>query len=314
MALSISELNTVSEKYFDKTLKQVVYEDSPLYVKLKMKDKVKLSGGSQIQYPIRYRKYSRADAVGPRQQLSFEEKATRTGAVLDWKYYEVDTMLQWDERIKNAGKGQIVDIVKDKLAELKEDMYDRFASDLYATNENGLGISPLSEIVDSSTTYAGIAVSDATAWKAVESASVTLTLYSGTNSLAYMVSHATFGKDAPDLHITTRDLQNKFESLIATNVRYEDKEMANAGFRNVTFRGAPVIGDAHCTSKHWYGLDTNQFELFTHSDYDFKLSPWEELTVVGFPNAIVRVMSWAGNLACRSRKSNFKYTALVYTN
>lgn len=314
MALSISELNAVSQKYYDKTLKQIVYEDSPLYVRLKQKNHVKVSGGSQIQFPVRYRKYGRADAIAPRQQLSFEEKDTRTGGVLDWKYYEVDTMLQWDERVKNAGKGQIIDLMKDKLTELKEDMYDRFATDLFSTNDNGLGISPLSEIVDATVSYAGVAPSDATQWASTESASVTLTLYSGANSLAYMVAQATFGKAAPDLHITTRDLQNKFESLMASNIRYEDTEMANAGFRNITFRGAPVIGDAHCPSKAWYGLDTNSLELVVHSDYNFEMTPWQELTPVGFPNAVVRIMSWAGNMKCTNRRTQFKYTALVYTN
>jgi hypothetical protein len=90
--------------------------------------------------------------------------------------------------------------------------------------------------------------------------------------------------------------------------------MANAGFQNVTFKGAPVVGDAHCPTNDWWGLDTSCLELLVHSDYGPKIGDWMELDVAGYPNSLVKLLTWAGNLVSKRRNTHFKYTALVYTN
>ena len=315
MALTRSEAQSVSDQGFDKTLSVIVYEDSALFTKLKQSHKVTRKGGQFIMWPVRYKQLGSADAVDPDQAVGFERVKTRTSAQLGWKYYEADTMITWKERTENAGsRFQVVDLIKDKTKELMEDMYERFATDLYTSNPNGNGFSALTEIVDATTSYAGIAVADATNWASIETAETTLTLYSGTTPLAKMVSDATFGKKKPTLHMTTRNLQNKFESLMATNIRYEDTSMANAGFSNVTFRNAPVIGDDHCPASVWYGLNTDVMEFCFHSDWDFETTAWEDITKQGFPNALIKVCTWAGNLKSLERNSHFKYTAVDYTN
>ena len=312
MALDIAEANAVSTKYYDKSMTQQVYEDSPFFTKLKNNEAIKTDGGTDIQFPIRYRKYGRADAVGSNQQVSFEQKTTRTGGVLDWTYYNVDTMISWDERVKNSGKPRVINLLADKAEEARQDMMDRFATDLYTTNPNGLGFTSLATIIDAADSYAGIAVADAAAWASPEDSSTTELVLYGANSLSYMVNQATFGKYTPDLHLTTRDLASKFESLIEPQKRYQDKEMADAGFRNVTFHGVPVLGDVFCTASSWFGVCTKVFELRYHPDWNFDVSPWESLFQAGFPRAMGKVMSWTGNLCAKMRKCNFKFTALNY--
>jgi len=311
MALTVDQANTVSNHGLDKMLKQQVYESSPLLTKLQQGNKVKADGGTDIRFNIRYAKLGRSNTVGSREQITFGLKDTRTAAFLDWAYYEGDTMITWDERVKNTGKSKIIDLITDKTKELKEDFYDRVVTDIFTTNPKGGGIIALPVIVDATTTYAGVAKTDATVWVASEYSRATLSLFTGTSTLAYAVSHATFGKDHPTIHITTRDLQNKFEAAMYTNIRYEDKDMANAGFANVTFRDAPVIGDYACPASTWYGLDTNNMELRYHPDYDMVVSEWKEIDIAGFPNALVKIMTWAGNLVCKSRQTCFKFTALA---
>ena len=119
MALSISEANTVSSKYYDKTLTQQVYEKCPFYLKLKSIGNVSTDGGTQIQWPIRHSKLSQSGFVGPREQINYSQTETRTGAVLDWKYLVGENMISWDERVKNSGKPQIVNLIKDKTTELQ---------------------------------------------------------------------------------------------------------------------------------------------------------------------------------------------------
>ena len=312
MALTIDQANAVSKKYFDTTLVQQVYEDSPLFVKLKQKNKIRKKGGNSIQYPIRYLKLDKADAIDAKDQLTYEQLDTRGGASLDWCYYYGQALISWDERVTNAGEAQIIDLMADKAKEMKEDIYDRFATDLFTSNPNGKGIVPLTTIL-SSATYGGILGTSCTEWSAamVNATEDVVHLY-GTDSLSYAVNAATFGKNKPNFHLTTPDLKSKFESVFEGQKRYEDFDLAKAGFDNLIFKGGPVVSDPHCNTSYWYGLDLNHLEFVAHPDFDFKLVDWFDLKQVGYPNALARVMTWVGNLKCDLRKSNFKYSVLSY--
>jgi len=312
MSLSINEANTVSSKYFDKGITSQVYEKSPLFWRLKKDNKVTWVGGTKIQFGIRYTTLGQAEAVDPRQQITYEQKETRTAGELDWKYYVGKTMIQWDERTKNTGKAQIINLLKDKADELSQDMFNKFQTDLYATTQASKSFQGIDEIVDSGDDYAGIAVADAAAWAGVETSTTRLLLY-GENSLSYNINQASFGPDKPSLIITTRDLQSKAESLLQPQERFEDKDMANAGFTTVKFHGIPIVSDYACTANYIYGLCTKYFEFRYHPDNNFVIDPWTDLKEAGFPKALIKLCYWAGNLVCKMRQVNFKYTACDYT-
>ena len=313
MALGVTEANTVSSAHYDKTLTQITFEESALWNKLKAKNKIHKDGGTDLRWPLRYTSLGYADAVSPRDQMTFEQKETRTQAVLDWRFYQGKNMISWDERVKNTGKSQIVNLMKDKAVEIKEDMETRFYTDIYVANPNGVGIVPLTDIVDSATTYAGIAVSDAANWASTEDNATTVVNLYGSGSISAAVNAATFGDRIPNFHLTTRDLASKAESLIEPQKRYYDKDLANIGFTAVEFHGAPIVGDPKCTAKLWLGLCLDVLEIWVHEDWDMVLTPWKELFQAGFPNSLARAMSWAGNIVCRDRQCHFKYTVLDYT-
>lgn len=315
MALTYSEAQTVSDSYYDKPLVQQVYQSCPFYVRLKNRNLVKIGGGLDIRFPIRYAELGKSDAVDPLAEVTFEGVDTRTTGKLDWKTYITKGLIDWKERLQNSGKTQIVSLIGDKTTEMKEDADSRFAKDLYVANPNGMGMIPITTIVDSSDVYAGVDPGDvATAWKSYfeDNTETELLLY-GENSISEAMADCNFGQKHPNYFLTTLDLASKLESLIEPQKRYYDKESADAGFRTVTFNGIPVQGDYHCTAKLFLGLHTESFELVIHKDYNKKLTKWTELLQAGFPNALGRVMSSALNLVCKSRRPNFKFDALDYT-
>jgi len=317
MALDIAEANAVSSKFFDKTMTQDVYEKSPFYVRLKSKGNVSTDGGTQITWPYRYKAQGKTSFVGPRQQMTYEQIETRTQAVLDWKYMFAHAMISWDETVKNSGKSQIVNLLSDKATEMREDMLDVFATALFATTPGANDISSLNEIVDGTTTYAGISYSDAPQWKAAndDGTKTELVLY-GASSLSYAMNQATFGSDKPDLILTTRNLWSKFESLIEPQKRYygdKNSDLGKAGFTTLQFHSADVVSDVYCTDAYMFGLDTKQFELRYHPKFNMTVSPWDKLDQAGYPYAMVKKCPWVGNLMCRQRRSNFKFSTLDYT-
>lgn len=315
MSLSITEANTVQTKYFDrkKLSYNQVYEEDPFLSQLKRSNKVITRGGNSIQFPLRYRKYGRADATGPDAQIRFEKKTTRTAGEADWKYYNVDSMITQEEQVKNDGKPKIIDLLADKEEEMRQDLTDRLATDLYTSNPNGYGMDSLATIVDSAASYAGIAVADMSVWAATEDSSTTELVLYGANSLSYWLNSATFGKRKPTIIEADRNLASKFESLVEPQKRYADKKTADAGFSNVTFHGIPVVGNVYIPSNTLYGLCVEDFELRISPDFDFETTPWTDLFSAGFPWTMGRVISLVCNLVCKMRRTNFKATALDYT-
>ena len=314
MALSIAEANAVSKYYYDTDLTEMAYDDHVLWTKMKQNNMVKVKGGSALRWPIRYKRLDKADAIGAREQLSYEQVETRTACELDWVYYYANALISWDERVKNSGKQKVVDLLADKAREMKQDMYYRFATDLWTSNPNGLGIVPLSTIVGTGT-YAGVDDGDASTWYSpfVNGTQTVVTLY-GADSISYGINQLTFGKNRPTFHITTRDLYSKFMSLFEGQKVYNDNKLAEAGFDNCKFLGATVAPDSFTPASAWYLLDLDQYEFWVHPDFNFKLTDWFELEQAGFPNAMSRVETVALNLVCHMRRTSGKYTALVYSN
>jgi hypothetical protein len=316
MALTVDEANAVSSKYFDQTITSQVYDSSPLWTRLKSKNKVTWDGGTQIQFPIRYRELALASAVSPRSQIAYQQKETRTAGVLDWAYYVVQGLISWDERAKNAGKAQVINLIKDKTDEMNQDLFEKFSDDVFATAQGALNMQMLTTIISTTGTYAGIAVADAAAWVAgyVDTTSTRLVLYGSAASMAAAINACTLGSNKPDLIITSRNLFNKFESLVEPQKMYTgDSDLAKAGFTSFKFHDADVVADGHCPAGTTYLLTTDMLELRYHPDYNFKATPWQELEQVGFPNALAKTVSWAGNLVCRQRVTQGRYTALDYT-
>jgi hypothetical protein len=315
MALTRDEANSVQSNFFDKSLTQQVYEKSPFFMRLKQRNNVRASGGNNIQFAIRYQTLGLAEAVDPRQQITYEQKETRTSGILAWKYIVGKNMISWDERVKNTGKSQIIDLLRDKTEEMQQDMLNRFNTDLYSTSQDADSFSSLDTIIDTGTTYADIAVADAAEWAAAaeDTAETRLHLWGSSTSLAKRINDATFGPNYPDLLVTTRDLFSKFESLADPQRIYRDNDMADMGFEAIKFGRSVVVGDYACTANRLYGVDTSMFEFRFHPNFNFTTDSWDDLKQAGFPQALVKLVYWAGNLVAKMRKSSFKYTVLDYT-
>lgn len=306
MAYNISEANAVSTKYFDETMKESVYDASPFLSLIKSKNKIKIDGGTSIQFPVRLDPLGTARKTGPRAQVPFQSKETRTAGALDWAYYDAVTVSHWDERIYNSGKAKIVNLLADKAKELSEDMADLLATTLWGTDTSGL--IPIPTIVDASDTYAGITVASNSRWAAIEdSSSTVLTL----NLLRHARNQATFGKGMPTHHFTTRDLFSKLESLLEARERLENKDFQEIGYMSLSLYGAGVVADPFISAGDWFGLNMKEFELFMREE--LKASDWFTLEQAGYPNAMAKYLSGVMQLVCHERRTSFKFTALDYT-
>ena len=315
MALPLTEATASSKNNFDPKIKQQIYEGCFLMEWMKKNKQVTEGGGRNIQVPVRYRKLSQAEAADPRSQFVFESRTTRTGYEQPWKYYRVRTLCHWDEMNENSGPGEIFDLMGEKATEMTEDLQDLLFRDLWATSEGTYNFTPMSIIIDSSSAFptGQIDPTDAPAWASVEDSSTTKVIPYGSGSISDMVDQATFGKNFPQMHVTTRALRTAFEGILEPSKVTESDAAASLGYDSVAFRKKPVVGDAFVPTSAWYGIDTKQIELKVHKNDNMDIGDWFSLEQAGFPKTMGRYGTWVGNWICRMRKTSFKMTALDYT-
>lgn len=310
MALTVDEANAVSHEFFDETITSQVYDASPFFAKLKADKRTRTDGGDSIHFPIRYAELGQSRNPGFREKVDFQSNETRTAGILQWAPYDAHTMIHWDERVYNTGRGRIINLLADKSEELKADFQEKLDEALFASSSASTALQSLQVIVDSSDAYAGIDPSDASEWAATEDSSQTIMKLDGQNSLRQRYNDARFNKFMPNFFVTTRDLFGKAESLMEPQRRYEDEQMGSMGFTSIKLFGHPLVDDPKVPANHFYGLDMKSFILRVHSEHNMKVLDWFELKQAGFPNAMAKYMDSVLQLQCNRRKTNFKFTAL----
>lgn len=328
MAWTFTEAQTVSDMGFDDKITQEVYDSSPFWKKLTLNEQVESGGGGTLwTWPVRVKKYGKVNAVGARDKVDFIDKSTRTLASVTPKYYFGSAVIPWDTNRENKGKAKLIDLVKEKSEELKEDFIDRLNTDLWTSNPNGLGITPITTIVDSSTSTAVCGVTptdcDTGAWVSMEdSATTKLELYGGLygtstyQSLSSMLNAAKFGGNGVTMHLTTKDLRSTFESILEAHQQFNeklgDKQMADAGFKNVAFKGVGVFDDPYVPAGYWLGLDMDAFAILKDPDSYMEVTKWDKLSNE-YPKTMQKMMFAVLQLKCIRRRTSFKMTALDST-
>jgi hypothetical protein len=317
MALSVDELNTATqEAKLDKVATDSAYDQSVFWAKKFSDGFVTQKGGTTLNFGIHYKQQGTGAASNPRSQLTFDNVETLTEASTYWAFYNARCAIFFDEKVKNAGKSQAIDLAADRIQVLKREMLSTLCTALLSTSTPAgvYDMQPIPYIVDSANTYAGITVADAANWASQETSSYTTLTVTGTGSLSYYNNLCTLGTHMPTLYLTTRDLASKAMSLCLPNQMYSDEEIVKLGFKNVTLLGIPVVGDGFVAASQWYGLDMDSWEVVVEegSNNGIKYTDWLDLTPSGYLNTAAKIAYWVGQVRCTRRRTNFKYTALNY--
>lgn len=313
-----AELNAITTEYFQKALKQVVYEKCAYLKIMNSKHKIKIKGGTQLSWRVRVKKLGTAGSVDPRASVGWESAETRKAVNLNWKFYWGSTFATWDEILMNKGsKAQLVDLVADKTTELTEDLDDQLATALFATSasDSDKDIVPLNEAIGEST-YAGLdptTLDDSTRWKSqVDSTATEVYLWPDDNkdgkSLSEMITSARFGTDGPTIILVEEDIFNTIEGYFDARQRISDEGILKIGFDNIKFKNIPIVAEKEMPSGYIFGIDEKAVNLMVHPDYDRRDTDWKPHE--DYPNALYKGISWAGNVQAKYRHTCFKFSNL----
>ena len=274
-------LSTTLKNYVPK-LTDNIFSARPLFYALTNGQTVRrVSGGAKIVVPIIYGKNTSAASYSGTDLINVDAQDGITAAEYDWKQYAVSVTISGIEEAKNNGEAAIIDLLEGKIMQAEETVIENMNTMFYADGAGkdwmGLGgIVGTSNDGAGSSQIGGIDASDSdnSWWRS----STVAAAGGGALTLAQMstvYNNVSVGNDQPTMIITDQDEYEKYESLLQPQLRYTDATVADAGFQNLLFKGAPCTydGDSNLAGKMYF-LNTTYIRLVAHSDVWFKPTPF----------------------------------------
>ena len=262
-------------------------------------------GGSKILEELEYGEgdmswYSGYDSI------TYTPKQLFTAAEYSMKLCAVPVAISGEDRLKNSGKYQMLDLFEKRIENAKKTMSNKMSEAVYGdgTASGGKAIGGLALLVadaPSTGTVGGIdrSASGNEFWRNQSvTATTAFTAETLRPAMDKMYLSLCRGSDKPDLIIAGNAMYSLFEQSLVAMQRYTEPKLAEAGFTSLRYKGADVVFDGgqggSCPEGKMYFLNTNYIYLRSHKDRDMKVIGGERLAVN--QDAIYKIVGWAGNM------------------
>jgi len=269
-------LSTTLKNYVPK-LADNVFTARPLFYALTNGQTIRrISGGATIVVPIIYGTNSTAASYSGDDTILTTAQTGISAAEYDWKQYAATVTITGIEEAKNNGEAQIIDLLEGKIMQTEETIIENMNTMFWGdgtgnSNKDWIGLDLI--VTKPNTALGGI---DPTAagnswWASTESdenGALDLT------SMSSVYNTISVGNDQPTILIGTQAVYEAYEALLQTNLRYTDAKVADAGFQNLLFKGAPVTYDSACTAGELMFLNTKYLRLVAHTETWFQPTPF----------------------------------------
>ena len=273
-------LSTTLKNYVPK-LADNVFTARPLFYALTNGQTIRrINGGAKIVVPIIYGTNSTAGSYSGSDTIDTTAQTGITAAEYDWKQYAATVTITGIEEAKNNGEAAIIDLLEGKIMQAEQTIIQNMNTMFYSNGagNGGKDFLGLNGLVgtgnDSGRAIGGIGATDAdnSWWRS------SLTNQGGALTLAAMstmYNNVSVGNDQPTIIITDQDEYEKYEALLQPNLRYTSADVADAGFQNLLFKGAPVTydSDTNLDTKMFF-LNTKYLRLVAHTETWFQPTPF----------------------------------------
>jgi hypothetical protein len=252
-----------------------LYSSNALFARLYAKERVTISGGSEIRVPFLYAdlpggSYS---GTGP---FVVTSKEILTTLRFQWKQNYKSFTLPGIDVFKNSGPHQAFDLVSTHMKAAQMSMGNEIGTQLYSDGSNSNDITGLRAAVGSaSNVYGGLtrSTSDPVSSKIIPVVDTTggAITVPFVNSLMGQCSRG--GASKPDLLITTQTLWDALWARVQPQQRIaggsDHDYVTKVGFEAIYINGALVVADSHCPDGYLFGLNTDYIEFYIGEGKDF---------------------------------------------
>ena len=109
------------------------------------------------------------------------------------------------------------------------------------------------------------------------------------------------GRSGPRLIVTTPTIYGLYAIGQASNIRYSNQALADAGFRNLEYSTIPMVLDDYCAASKMYFIDTDNLWLQILAQGNFELTDMQQSINQLIKTALLYLF---GNLTTGSRRTN----------
>lgn len=297
MGLTYSDITATTLKYYEKKLYDNIFKAYPLLERLLYKGQIKLfESGEKIFIPIEYGTNSTVEWISKNGTISTDPQAIITAVEDSWRILPGTVLFNDLDNVLNRGEAQIVDLMKSKVKNLEKSMKKKLAESLHIA-QTGEAMNGLPDIVSTSSTLHGLAVTDFVGWIAGYADNTVEPLSQIDMETAYYT--LSDGAEKVDLIDASQTLYEKYLSTVTPQLRFSDSRTVDASFDNIKFHQAIMVLDKQCTSDRMYFLNTDYIYLCGVKDRQFHAFP--AVNASNQLNDVVKVV-WYGNLMTSNRR------------
>jgi len=269
-------LSTTLKNYVPK-LADNVFTARPLFYALTNGQTLRrISGGATIVVPIIYGTNSTASSYAGADTIDITAQTGISAAEYNWKQYAATITITGIEEAKNNGEAEIIDLLEGKIMQTEETIIENMNTMFWGdgtgnSNKDWIGLDLI--VTKPNTALGGIDPTDSgNSWWAStetdENGALDLT------SMANVYNSISVGNDQPSILIGTQAVYEAYEALLQPNLRYTDARVADAGFQNLLFKGAPMTYDSAATAGELMFLNTKYLRLVAHTETWFQPTPF----------------------------------------
>lgn len=320
MSLNIDSLEAVTRRQFIPVLVENLKRANVLTMRLLGKSKA-TAHGTKVLQPVEYGRTNAKGFYKGYDQLNITPNEFMTDATYDWTQAYVSIAISGLEESMNSGSERVIDLLTAKFKNAEKSLKELFANQIYGTGDgtNGTLVS-LNKMLEQTGTFGAIDRSSNAWWKGgfyetwfQESNGYTSQEVAdliqpgvapwGTGAgeiniqkvLRDGVSRLTFGGDMPTIIIMPHHIFDRYEESLVAQQRYggSSKELADSGFRNLLFRGIPVVPDDACPVDRIYFLNENYIHMRHHPKRNFSFSGYQK--PVDYDTRVGQIL-WFGQL------------------
>lgn len=303
-----SAVLTTSLADYQPTFKDNVY-NANVVLRLANQNKKTIDGGLSIVEKLIEKEQNNGGFYTGADVLENTQDHTTTMVEYKWQNaYEPIAITRDEERINSGSEHKLEDLVSTKIMLSEKAMGKRLEQSLSTAITASGNLKDLSTVVNTAQ-LGTISGSTDTFWQSTVIASGAFATQGLSDmATAYYAVSSSANEENPTQIVTTKAVWQKYEDTRLPLQRIGAADLsANAGFKNITFKGVPVIYGNYIDSGVMYGLNFNYLYLAVDSSTDmvtteFKM-PVNQMTKVAY-------ILWRGNLVTNNRRRQFKLTGI----
>lgn len=273
--VNLGVLASTTLQNYHKTLSDNIFKKHALLDHLRQNDGTKMyDGGRQLVAPLMYASNSTVQSFSGTDELDITYQDGLDASTWDWKYYNVSITFSMEEKSKNRGKFQVINLLKAKIKQAEMSLSEDMNTTLI-TGSDAKDFVSLDTIVGTTTEAGGISGTTYSWWRAnVDSTNETISF----SDMRHIKNTCNLGNGGSNISliITTQAIYEKLFALLTATYSYnlptvgkETKRLVDASFNVLEFEGVPVAYDEAMPTGYMYMINKDNYKLGILEGYDF---------------------------------------------